>query len=68
MTEPVLILEKEKGIATVTLNRADKLNALNRELRASFCRTMRNGCCSATNTARSCPDRRAARSMPAARA
>jgi enoyl-CoA hydratase/carnithine racemase len=41
MSEPVLILEKENGIATVTLNRAEKLNALNRELRATFCRTMR---------------------------
>ncbi len=30
--------------------------------------TMRNGCCSATNTARGCPDPRAARLMPAARA
>ena len=41
MSEPVLILEKENGIATITLNRAEKLNALNRELRAAFCRTMR---------------------------
>jgi enoyl-CoA hydratase len=41
MSEPVLILEKDNGIATVTLNRAEKLNALNRELRAAFCRTMR---------------------------
>ena len=41
MSEPVLKLEKENGIATVTLNRAEKLNALNRELRATFCRTMR---------------------------
>ena len=32
------------------------------------CRTMRSGCFSATNSARGCPDPRAARSMPAAAA
>jgi enoyl-CoA hydratase len=40
MSEPVILVNKADGIATVTLNRPEKLNALNRELRSEFCRTM----------------------------
>src|SRR5260221_10601920 len=40
MSEPVVLVAKEGGIATVTLNRPEKLNALNRELRTDFCRVM----------------------------
>ncbi len=36
MTEPLLIVEKEDGIATFTLNRPDTLNALSRALRAAL--------------------------------
>jgi enoyl-CoA hydratase len=37
-----VLVNKESGVATVTLNRPEKLNALNRELRAAFCTTMRD--------------------------
>lgn len=40
MSEPVVLVNKEGGIATVTLNRPEKLNALNRDLRSNFCRVM----------------------------
>jgi enoyl-CoA hydratase len=40
MSEPVLLVKKAGGIATVTLNRPEKLNALNGELRSAFCRAM----------------------------
>ncbi len=38
---PVVLLDRSDRIATVTLNRPDKLNALNHELRTAFCATMR---------------------------
>jgi enoyl-CoA hydratase len=40
MSEPVVLLNKADGIATVTLNRPEKLNSLNRELRTNFCGVM----------------------------
>jgi enoyl-CoA hydratase len=36
MTEPVLLVDKTDGIATLTLNRPDKMNALSHELRSQF--------------------------------
>lgn len=36
MTEPLLIVEKQDGVATFTLNRPDALNALSRALRAAL--------------------------------
>lgn len=39
MADPVLLLEKSEGIATITLNRPHAMNALSRELRAAIVRT-----------------------------
>ncbi len=36
MSEPVLLVENQRGIATITLNRPQALNALSRELRAEI--------------------------------
>ncbi|MGH7864481.1 MAG: enoyl-CoA hydratase, partial [Candidatus Binataceae bacterium] len=40
MADSIILVEKRDNIATVTLNRPEKLNAFNRELRAAFCRVM----------------------------
>jgi len=40
MAEPVLLVEKSEGIATVTLNRPKAMNALSRELRTAFQRAL----------------------------
>ena len=36
LSEPVVLVEKKDGVATVTLNRPDAMNALSRELRATL--------------------------------
>jgi enoyl-CoA hydratase len=40
MSESVVLVSIDKHLATVTLNRPEKLNALNAELRSTFCKTM----------------------------
>ena len=41
MSQPILLVEKEGGVATLTLNRPDAMNALSAELRAMLSSTFR---------------------------
>ncbi len=41
MSEPVLLVEKDDGVAVVTLNRPGKMNSLSRELRRAIVTTFR---------------------------
>jgi enoyl-CoA hydratase len=41
MSEPVLRVEKSEGVATLTLHRPEKMNALSRELRAAIAESFR---------------------------
>jgi enoyl-CoA hydratase len=41
MSEPVLLVERNEGVAIVTLNRPDKMNSLSRELRRAIVTTFR---------------------------
>ena len=40
MANPVLLVERADGVATLTLNRPEALNALSRELRALLCKAL----------------------------
>ena len=40
MSESVVLVTKDNRLATVTLNRPEKLNALSAELRSTFCTAM----------------------------
>jgi enoyl-CoA hydratase len=41
MNDPILLVEKSEGVATVTLNRPDKMNSLSRDLRRAIVQTFR---------------------------
>ena len=41
MSEPILLIEKHDGVATLTLNRPDALNALSKALRVALSRSFR---------------------------
>ena len=42
MNNSLVLVSRENGVATVTLNRPEKLNALNREMRSTFCSAMQS--------------------------